>query len=96
MAPTITLKQAIDRTVKLGRFYSFEVFKFKSKRLDFSVDLMLINFKNSKLAQGWLVEVRGFNPLSNSNYHLSTYIPEDTTDTTKSVDWAVSNLPNTF
>jgi len=97
VTPTISLKQAIDRTVKLGSFYSFEVFMFKSKRLDFAVDLMLINFKSMKLAQGWVIEIRGFDPLSNSNHHLSTYIPEScTADTSKPVNWSTSNLQQNF
>ena len=96
MAPTISLKQAIDRTVKLGSFYSFEVFMFKSKRLDFAIDLMLLNFKSMKLTQGWVIEIRGFDPLNNSNHHLSTFVPEGVRNTDKPVNWSVSNLQQKF
>ena len=96
MAPTISLKQAIDRTVKLGSFYSFEVFMFKSKRLDFAIDLMLLNFKSMKLTRGWVIEIRGFDPLSNSNHHLSTFVPEGARNTDKPVNWSISNLQQKF
>ena len=96
---TISLLRAAQRKVKLGTFYQFDVANFNSKTVAWVYQLMLINFKSRKLSSGWVVKVRGFNPETNSNLHLSTYITEQETkgkEALKPVIWAVSNLPNEF